>query len=86
MDNRILAQRLLVLAHEREAEHASLFRVRAYRQAAETILGLDGPIEDLVARGGRKSLQQLPGIGRRLSRTIEELVHAERVSTPDYMI
>jgi DNA polymerase (family 10) len=74
MDNRTLAQRLVGLARTLEGEHASLFRVRAYRRAAETILGLDRPVEELVEKGGRTTLQDLPGIGRSLSRTIENLV------------
>ena len=75
MDNRTLAKRLAARAHALEKGHASLFRIRAYRRAAETILGLDVPVADLIQVGGRKKLADLPGIGRRLSRTIENLVH-----------
>jgi DNA polymerase/3'-5' exonuclease PolX len=74
MDNRTLAARLAHRAHDLERERASLFRVRAYRRAAETILGLDIPVEELIEQGGRKKLAGLPGIGRSLSRTIENLV------------
>ena len=74
MDNRTLAQRLLEMAHSLEEKHASLYRIQAYRRAAETILGLDRPIEDLVAGEGRKALKQLPGIGPKLSEKIEKLV------------
>jgi DNA polymerase (family 10) len=74
MDNRTLAQRLIRLAHDLESAHASLFRIRAYRRAAETILGLDRPIADIVAQTGRRGLSELPGIGRRLSGTIESMV------------
>jgi DNA polymerase (family 10) len=74
MDNRSIAQRLLEMAHSLERERANLYRVKAYRRAAETILGLDGPVEDLVAAGGRKSLKELPGIGAKMSVKIEKLV------------
>ncbi|HWY85915.1 MAG TPA: helix-hairpin-helix domain-containing protein [Gemmataceae bacterium] len=74
MDNRTLAARLAGRAHALERERASLFRVRAYRRAAETILGLDIPVEKLIEQEGRKKLADLPGIGRSLSRTIEKLV------------
>ena len=74
MDNRTLAERLARKAHALEREHASLFRVRAYRRAAETILGLDVPVEVLLEHGDIKPLAQLPGIGRNLSRAIEKLV------------
>jgi DNA polymerase/3'-5' exonuclease PolX len=74
MDNRTLATRLADRAHALEDKHASLFRIRAYRRAAETILGLEVPVKDLLAREGPKKLAELPGIGRRISRTIENLL------------
>jgi DNA polymerase (family 10) len=80
MDNRTLAARLASRAHALETERASLFRVRAYRRAAETILGLDVPVEMLIEQGGRDLLAELPGIGRSLSRTIEALMRGEDVA------
>ena len=80
MDNRTLAARLATRARELEGEHASLFRVRAYRRAAETVLGLDCSVEQLLEQGGTAKLAELPGIGRRISRTIEDLVHGTLVS------
>jgi DNA polymerase (family 10) len=74
MDNRTLAARLAGKANNLEKEHANLFRIRAYRRAAETILGLDCPVAALIEQEGLAKLAELPGIGRRLSRTIEDLV------------
>jgi DNA polymerase (family 10) len=74
MDNRTLAARLANKANSLEKDHANLFRIRAYRRAAETILGLDYPAAAVIEKEGRAKLAQLPGIGRRLSRTIEQLV------------
>lgn len=74
MDNRTVAERLTRMAHDLESARASLYRVRAYRRAAETILGLDRPIADIVADTGRRGLADLPGIGRSLSSTIESLI------------
>src|SRR5882762_1631628 len=74
MDNRTIAQRLLDLAHSLEEKHASLYRVQAYRRAAETVLGLDRPVEEIVAHDGRKALKLLPGIGGSMSEKIEKLV------------
>ncbi len=81
MDNRTLARRLLAMAHTLEEEHANLYRIKAYRRAAETILGLDRPVEDLVAHEGRRALKELPGIGGSLSETIEKLVRAGDIAT-----
>lgn len=79
MDNRTLATRLDERARALEGEHASLFRIRAYRRAAETILGLDVPVVELLEQSGRKRLADLPGIGRRLARTIENLLSESSV-------
>ena len=74
MDNRTLAARLANKANCLERVHANLFRIRAYRRAAETILGLDYPAATVIEKEGRGRLAELPGIGQRLSRTIEKLV------------
>jgi DNA polymerase/3'-5' exonuclease PolX len=81
VDNRAVARQLLDVARSLEQQHASLYRVRAYRQAAQTILGLDQPIEDIVAHAGRKALKQLPGIGVSLSAKIETLVRTGEIAT-----
>jgi DNA polymerase/3'-5' exonuclease PolX len=74
MDNATIARRLMDYAHELEAERESLYRVRAYRQAAATILGLDRPLGDLLAEAGRAGLAALPGIGAHLAYTLEGLL------------
>lgn len=74
MDNRSIARQLMATARSMQEQRASLYRVQAYRRAAQTILGLDRPIEDLVAGAGHKALRELPGIGAKLSVKIETLV------------
>jgi DNA polymerase (family X) len=81
MDNRTVARKLLDWAHSLEAEHASFYRVKAYRRAAETIMGLECPVEELVSGAGRKALRALPGIGGRMSEKIEKLVRTGDIST-----
>ena len=79
MDNRRIALELTRLARYLVDRKASLYRVRAYRRAAETVLGLEQPVEVIVADRGRKGLQELPGIGRQISQTIESLVRTGRL-------
>jgi DNA polymerase/3'-5' exonuclease PolX len=74
MENRVIARQLLEMAHSLEEKHANFYRVKAYRRAAETVLGLDRPVEEIVAGAGRKALRQLPGIGGSMSEKIEKLV------------
>src|SRR5262249_16806993 len=63
MDNQTIADRLTAYANHLEAEDDNIFRVRAYRRAAETIRGLDQPAADVIAVAGRAGLEALPGIG-----------------------
>jgi DNA polymerase/3'-5' exonuclease PolX len=81
VDNRTIAQRLLDAAHSLEGKRASLYRVQAYRRAAQTIMGLDQPVEEIVAGSGRKALRELPGIGVKLSVKIETLVRTGGIAT-----
>jgi hypothetical protein len=81
MDNLSIAQRLVDHANSLEGQGANIYRIRAYRQAAETIMGLEEPLESLVARQGRKGLEELPGIGSHLSFAIESLVRTGEFRT-----
>jgi hypothetical protein len=81
MDNYSIAKRLLDHAALLECRDANIFRVRAYRQAAGTILSLDQPVTDLIAREGRQGLESLPGIGSHLSYAIESLVRTGELRT-----
>jgi DNA polymerase/3'-5' exonuclease PolX len=81
MDNRTIAQTLTKQAHLLESERGNLYRVQAYRRAAETVLGLDEPVEEIVARQGRKGLRELPGIGPHISLAIESLVQTGEFRT-----
>jgi DNA polymerase/3'-5' exonuclease PolX len=80
MDNRQIAHQLTAYAEYLEARDANLYRIRAYRRAAETLLALDRPLADLVAAEGRAGLEELPGIGPRLSNTLEEIVRTGEFS------
>jgi DNA polymerase/3'-5' exonuclease PolX len=81
MDNRTIAQRLADHARDLEGKDGNLYRIRAYRRAVGTILGLDRPVTDLLAERGRAALASLPGIGRHLSFTIEQLARTGEFRT-----
>jgi DNA polymerase/3'-5' exonuclease PolX len=83
MSNREMAIQLTDYAHFLETRGASLYRVKAYRKAAETLLGLPRPIEDLYETDGRKGIQKLPSIGSHLSYTIEGLIRTGEFQTLD---
>ena len=81
MDNILIAQRLIGMAHELAAERSNLYRIRAYRRAAETVLNLERPVEDILAEAGPDGLRELPGIGSSLAEKIETLVHTGTFAT-----
>jgi hypothetical protein len=86
MDNRSIADKLLEHADYLESQEANLYRVRAYRQAATTVLGLTVPVAEILAGQGRKGLEELPGIGAHLSFAIDGLVRTGELQTlsPDF--
>ncbi|MFP3895988.1 MAG: DNA polymerase/3'-5' exonuclease PolX [Anaerolineales bacterium] len=55
-----------------EIEGANPYRVRAYRNAAQTMSTMSGNVVDMVAEG--EDLTELPGIGEELAAKIEEIV------------
>ena len=81
MNNLVIAQRLIRAAHRLEREGSNLFRVRAYRRAAETVLGLDRPLEEIVAESGARGLRALPGIGSSLAPKLANLVQTGEFAT-----
>ena len=59
------------LANLLEMRGESIFRIRAYRRAAQLIDALPDEIETIAQRGG---LKQLPGIGKDLAGKIQEII------------
>jgi DNA polymerase (family 10) len=74
VENAEIVRRLRAEARLLAARGENLFRVRAYRWAAGVVEGLGRPVADMVAERGRASLEELPGIGRRIAVTIELFV------------
>ena len=81
MDNRTIAERLIEYASYLEGREANLYRVRAYRRAADSILSLNRRLADIVEKEGREGLEQIEGIGSHLSYTLEALVRTGEFRT-----
>jgi hypothetical protein len=73
MDNQTIVEMLTGYARRLETEQANLYRIKAYRRAAQTIESLAMPVTELVAQQGVHGLEKLPGIGGRLAFAIERL-------------
>jgi len=77
-DNQLCADRLREAADLLEAQGANVFRVAAYRKAADTLLGLGEDVGTILARDGRTGLEQLPGIGRGIAAALAEMAQSGR--------
>lgn len=73
MNNAEIADYLRRRASHLAQQGDNLYRIRAFRQAAMTILGLPTEVSQLVAERGPSGLAGLPGIGTGLAETIYAL-------------
>ncbi len=73
-ENRFVADKLDEVANLLEQQNASLFRVRAYRDAASYLRGLPHPVRLDYQRGGKRGLDDLPTIGKSIAATIAEIL------------
>lgn len=62
-----------------EAQGANPFRVRAYRNATDTIRQLDRPAREVLRAEGIAGLMTLPGVGTSIAHAIEHLVRSGRL-------
>ena len=83
LSNQALAERLEEVAQLLEAQNANPFRVKAYRNAADTVRNCDRAVCTLLSTEGLAGLRRLPGIGESLARTIEQLVFTGRFDLLD---
>jgi DNA polymerase (family X) len=74
MTNEELARRFERLALLMEIRGDDKFRVRSYRNAAETLETWPSPVERIAREEGQKGLQTLPGVGKAISGKIVELL------------
>jgi Holliday junction resolvasome RuvABC DNA-binding subunit len=81
--NTEIAARLKEIARLLDEQGANQFRVRAYRRAAETLENLKRPVDKLIKTGGLEALQEAPGIGPGLARSVEQFVLTGRLSALD---
>jgi DNA polymerase (family 10) len=73
MDNEAIAQRFRQLADLMELRGEDQFRIRSYRNAADTIETWPTPLQRIAKEDGAKGLQTIPGIGKAISGKIIEL-------------
>ncbi len=72
--NQQVAEAFDEVARLLEEQGANQFRVRAYRNGAETVRALKGSVEAILHAEGTSGLIRLPAIGRSLAHAIEQFV------------
>lgn len=70
LTNQQIARKLRDHATEIARGGGNLYRVRAFRSAAMAVLAMPDEVADVVATGGVRELEQVPGIGKSLADTI----------------
>jgi len=73
-ENRFIAEKLDEVANLLQQQNANLFRVRAYREAAQKVALMQSPVSKILAEGGRTGLEVLPAIGESISAAIQEIL------------
>src|SRR6185312_12518889 len=76
--NAFIAAKLRQAADILAAQAADPFRVRAYRNAAQSILALADDLGSVAERGGRKAIEAIPGIGTSIAGAIAEMLATGR--------
>src|SRR5712671_4310087 len=74
MDNQAIARRFYRLAALMELRGDDPFRLRSYRNAAETIEVWPTPMKEIAENEGVTGLQEVPGIGKAIAGKIIELL------------
>ncbi len=74
MDNEAIAERFNRLANLMEIRGDDRYRIRSYRNAAETIETWPTPLKKIAEEEGVKGLQTIPGVGKAISSKIVELL------------
>ncbi len=63
-----------------EIQAAGYYRIRAYREAAQTIRSWAHSVVDILQAEGTPGLEKLPRVGKRLAASLEELIHTGELS------
>ena len=79
LTNAEVAAELEEVADLLDAHGANPFRVRAYRNAADSIRALEVSVVELAESQGIDALMELPAVGRSIAHTLAHLAHCGRL-------
>ena len=81
--NKRIAERLLLRTYDLFLEEAENYRQWAYRKAAWAVDETEQDVGAIYRQQGRKGLESIKGVGKRLSGEIEDWLQSAEGSTPD---
>jgi DNA polymerase (family 10) len=76
--NEEMASKLDRVAELLAAQGANRFRADAYRRAGQTIRDLVQPVSRIYDSDGIEGLEELPGVGRTISRALQQMIRGGR--------
>lgn len=79
VENLFIAEKLAEVADLLSAQNADAFRIRAYREAADYVGRSATDMRDVLAKGGRRGLEDLPTIGASNAAAIAEVIETGRL-------
>lgn len=79
LENDALARKLDEVAALLEEQQANPYRVRAYRNAANRLRHLNEPAENLYRERGIGGLEEIPGVGESIARSLRALLTTGRL-------
>ncbi len=84
--NQEIARLLDDIANLLEVQEANPHKIRAYRNGAKNIRQLEKPLSETMLSGDGEALQEMPGIGEKLSGVIEEYVKTGKSGVLDRLL
>ena len=78
MKNQELAKIFYEIADYLEMDDVP-FKPYAYRKVAIVLEGMEENAEDIYKRGGKKALENIPGVGKNIAKTIEEYLKTGKI-------
>lgn len=82
-ENEKIAEEFDHIAELLQATDGNTFRIHSYEQAAATLRHMRQPVSKILRKQGRAGLEGLPGIGRNLAGSIEEIVNTGHLGLTD---
>lgn len=79
LDNELIALRLEEVAQLLAEQGANLFRMGAYRKAAQTLHELQQPVIEILDEEGPAGLIRLPGVGRSIANAVVQLQRSGKI-------